>query len=363
MSELGRVKLLLSSAERISREQDIDRLLVMLSDLAREILEADRCSLFLLDRERNELWTKVAHGVKEIRVPADRGVVGWVAQKGESLVVNDAYSDPRFNPEVDRETGYKTMNILAVPLFDKKGNILGVFQSVNKLRGKFSHEDLELFTLLSGYASSAIENSILQARVKEAYKEAIMRLSHAAEYKDPDTYNHIVRVGLYARLIAEKLNLEKELCENIMLAAPMHDIGKIGIPDAILLKRGKLSDWEWEVMKRHTIIGYEILKDSSSELLQMAALVALDHHERWDGRGYPNGKKGEEISLWGRITSIVDVFDALLSKRPYKEPWGLERAVDYMKKLRGRSFDPQLLDIFLGSIDEVMEIRERYRDD
>ncbi|HHJ63913.1 MAG TPA: GAF domain-containing protein, partial [Aquifex aeolicus] len=129
MSEVGRLKLLLSSAERISREQDVDRLLVMLSDLACEVLEVDRCSLFLLDREKGELWTKVAHGVDEIRVPADRGVVGWVAQKGESLIVNDAYADSRFNPEVDRETGYRTRNILAIPLFDKKGNILGVFQA------------------------------------------------------------------------------------------------------------------------------------------------------------------------------------------------------------------------------------------
>jgi len=363
MSELERIRLLLSSAERISREQDIDNLLILLSDLARDVLEVDRCSLFLLDKEENELWTKVAHGVEEIRVPADKGIVGWVAQHGESLVVNDAYSDPRFNPEVDRQTGYRTRNILAIPLFDKKGNVLGVFQAVNKLKGGFKPEDVELFTLLGGYASSAIENSILQAKIKEAYREAIMRLSHAAEYKDPETYNHIVRVGLYAKLMGERLSLEKEACENLMLAAPMHDIGKIGIPDAILLKKGKLSDWEWEVMKKHTIIGYEILKDSASELLQMAALVALDHHEKWDGTGYPYGKRGEEISLWGRITSIADVFDALLSKRPYKEPWSLERTVEYMKDLRGKAFDPQLIDLFFENLDEIVEIREKYKDE
>jgi len=143
----------------------------------------------------------------------------------------------------------------------------------------------------------------------------------------------------------------------------MHDIGKIGIPDAILLKKGKLDDQEWEVMKRHTIIGYEILRDSSSELLQMAALVALDHHERWDGTGYPNRKRGEEISLWGRMTAIADVFDALMSRRPYKEPWSLERTVDYMGGLSGKAFDPQLMEIFLENIEEVMDIRERYRDE
>ncbi len=363
MTELERIRLLLSSAERISREQDVDRLLVMLSDLAREVLEVDRCSLFLYDREREELWTKVAHGVEEIRVPAGSGIVGWVAQKGESLVVNDAYADPRFNKEIDRETGYRTRNILAIPLFDKKGNILGVFQAVNKIRNGFNEDDVELFTLLGGYASSAIENSILQAKIKEAYKEAIMRLSHAAEYKDPETYNHIVRVGLFARLMAEKMGFEKELCDSIMLAAPMHDVGKIGIPDAILLKKGRLNDWEWEIMKKHTIIGYEILKDSSSELLQMAAIVALDHHEKWDGTGYPNGKKGEEISIWGRMTAIADVFDALLSKRPYKDPWPLEKVIDHMTGLKEKQFDPQLIDIFFDNLDEVMRIRDQYRDE
>jgi len=363
MTELERIRLLLSSAEKISREQDVDRLLLMLSNLAREVLEVDRCSLFLYDHEREELWTKVAHGVEEIRVPSKTGIVGWVAQKGESLVVNDAYADPRFNKEVDRETGYRTRNILAIPLFDKKGNILGVFQAVNKLKNGFTEEDVELFTLLGGYASSAIENSILQAKIKEAYKEAIMRLSHAAEYKDPETYNHIVRVGLFARLMAEKMGFEKELCDSIMLAAPMHDVGKIGIPDAILLKKGRLNDWEWEIMKKHTIIGYEILKDSSSELLQMAAIVALDHHEKWDGSGYPNGKKGEEISIWGRMTAIADVFDALLSKRPYKDPWPLEKVIDHMTELKEKQFDPQLIDVFFDNLEEVMEIRERYRDE
>ncbi len=363
MGESERVKILLSSAEKISREQDLDRLLVMLSDLAREVLEVDRCSLFLLDQEKRELWTKVAHGVAEIRVPADAGIVGWVAQNGQSLVVNDAYADPRFNPEVDKKTGYRTRNILAIPLFDKKGKILGVFQAVNKLSDGFVEEDLELFTLLGGYASSALENSILQRKVKEAYKEAIMRLSHAAEYKDPETYNHIVRVGLFAKLMAEKMGYEKEVCDSIMLAAPMHDVGKIGIPDAVLLKKGRLNDWEWEIMKKHTIIGYEILKDSSSELLQMAAIVALDHHEKWDGTGYPNGKKGEEISVWGRMTAIADVFDALLSKRPYKEPWPLDKTIDHMKSLKEKQFDPQLIDIFFDNLDEVMKIRETYRDE
>ncbi len=362
MTDREKLKILLSKAQEINSEQDTDKLLILLSDLARDMIEADRCSLFLLDEEKNELWTKVAHGVDRIRVPSDKGFVGWVATHGEPLIVEDAYKDPRFNPEVDRETGYRTRNVLSVPLFNRKGKVLGVFQAVNKKEGSFSKEDVELLSLLAKFASSAVETSILQTKIKEAYREAIMKLSHAAEYKDPETFNHIVRVGMFAKLMGEALGLDKQVCEDLMLAAPMHDVGKIGIPDAILQKRGKLTEEEWEVMKQHTIIGYNILKSSKSELLQMAALVALDHHEKWDGSGYPYGKKGEEISLWGRITSIADVFDALMSKRPYKDPWPLEKTVDYMKSQREKAFDPEILDLFLENIDKVMEIRERFAD-
>ncbi len=362
MREFAKLRKLLSVAGDVSKERDTDKILVMLSDLSREILEVDRCSIFLLDKEKNELWTKVAHGVDIIRIPADRGIAGYVAKSGETLVIHNAYEDPRFNKEVDKETGYRTRNILAIPLYDKKGNILGVFEAINKKRGNFTQADIELFTLIGAYAASVIESSMLYRKIQEAYKEAVMRLSFAAEYKDPETYNHIVRIGLITKLIAEKAGFKEEECNNVAIASPMHDIGKIGIPDAILTKPGKLNDEEWEVMKRHTIIGYEILKDSESELLQMASFIALEHHERWDGKGYPYGKKGKEINDFSRMTTVADVFDALTSKRPYKEPWPLEKVIDFMKENRCKMFDPDYVDILIENIDTVIDIKEKYRD-
>ncbi|MEN3027715.1 MAG: HD domain-containing phosphohydrolase [Aquificaceae bacterium] len=357
-----KLKKLLSSASIIAKEREAEKLIPVLANLAREILEVDRCSLFLYDRVKGTLYTLVAHGGVRIEVPANAGIVGAAFTSGEPLLIPDAYADPRFNREVDRSTGYRTRNILAIPLIDSKGKVMGVFQAINKLSGAFGQEDVEMLELLATYAGNSLEAGMLYERIKSAYQETVMRLSHAAEYKDPDTYNHIVRIGLMSSLMAQKLGYEEEYCYNLQLAAPMHDIGKIGIPDAILLKKGKLEGEEWEIMKRHTIIGYEILKDSESELLQMAARISLEHHEKWDGTGYPYGKKGKEICIEARITAIADVFDALTSERPYKPAWSVEQAQEYMLNLSGKHFDPELLKLFFDSLEDVMIIKKEYSD-
>ncbi|MCS6999015.1 MAG: HD domain-containing protein [Aquificaceae bacterium] len=357
-----KLKKLLSSASIIAKERESEKLIPTLADLARELLEVDRCSLFLYDKIKDTLYTMVAHGGVRIEVPATAGIVGAAFVSGEPLLIPDAYADPRFNKEVDKTTGYRTRNILAVPLIDSKGKVMGVFQAINKLSGAFGQEDMEMLELLATYASNSLEAGMLYERIKSAYKETVMRLSHAAEYKDPDTYNHIVRIGLISSLMAQKLGFEEEYCYNLQLAAPMHDIGKIGIPDAILLKKGKLEGEEWEIMKRHTIIGYEILKDSENELLQMAARISLEHHEKWDGTGYPYGKKGKDICIEARITAIADVFDALTSERPYKPAWSVEQAQDYMLNLSGKHFDPELLKLFFDNLEEVMIIKREYSD-
>lgn len=357
-----KLKRLLSSAGSIARERNAEKLIPLLTDLAKDLLEVDRCSLFIYDSSKNTLYTMVAHGNVKIEVPATAGVVGAVFASGEPLLIHDAYADPRFNKEVDKATGYVTRNILAVPLTDSRGRVIGVFQAINKLSGTFTLEDMELLQLLATYAGNSIEAGMLYQKIRSAYRETVMRLSHAAEYKDPDTYNHIVRIGLIASLIAQKSGYDEEYCYNLQMAAPMHDIGKIGVPDAILLKKGKLEGEEWEIMKRHTIIGYEILKDSENELLQMAARISLEHHERWDGTGYPYGKRGEEICVEARITSIADVFDALTSERPYKPAWSVEEALDYMRRLSGKHFDPELLEVFFQNLEEVLIIKEKYPD-
>ena len=194
-------------------------------------------------------------------------------------------------------------------------------------------------------------------------RETIFRLSKAAEYRDPETGSHIVRMANYSRLIAQALGLDDEECQLIYEAAPMHDVGKVAIPDLILLKPGKLTVEEFELMKRHALIGHEILRGSSSPKLQAAAIIALAHHERFDGSGYPNGVAGEAISLHGRIVATADVFDALTSERPYKRAWDLDQATAYLREQAGKHFDPRCIDAFFSIWNDIKEIHDRHRDE
>ena len=192
-------------------------------------------------------------------------------------------------------------------------------------------------------------------KLKELSLESICQLSRAAEYKDENTGNHIKRMSHYASAIARKMGMNKQKVESLLYTAPMHDAGKIGIPDYILLKPGKLNDKEWEIMKKHTVIGAKILAGSDVKSIKLAQTIALTHHEKWDGSGYPKGLKGSKIPLVGRIAAIADVFDALTSKRPYRiKPFSLEEAFDYIEKERGRYFDPKVVDAFLAAKDEIL---------
>jgi putative two-component system response regulator len=192
--------------------------------------------------------------------------------------------------------------------------------------------------------------------------EVIRQLGRAAEFKDNETGTHILRMSAYTRIISRNIGLDNVRAELIFLSAPMHDIGKIGTPDYILKKDGALSPEEWEIVKQHPVQGANIIGNHQSALLQTARIVALSHHEKFDGTGYPYKIKGFDIPLAGRIVAIADVFDALTSTRPYKEPWSLERAVEYLVEQKGKHFDPELVDAFLSSLDEIKEIMEQFQD-
>ncbi len=199
-----------------------------------------------------------------------------------------------------------------------------------------------------------VELQDMVRQLKAAEVETIQRLSRAAEFRDRDFGSRIERMVHYCGLLARRTGLSSEIVEQIELASPMHDIGKIGIPDSILFKPGKLSPEEFEVIKRHPDIGYKILADSNSAPLAMGALIAWTHHEKWDGTGYPRGLAGEDIPVEGRIAAIADVLDALLSERVYKPSYPPDQALPIMRQGRGRHFDPMLLDLFLDSWDEVV---------
>ncbi len=208
----------------------------------------------------------------------------------------------------------------------------------------------------------AIEIKRATAELMAREKEMVLRLSKAAEHRDPETGQHLLRMANYSRLIARELNLSEAEQELILEAAPMHDIGKVATPDAVLLKQGKLTDEEFIIMKQHAAVGYSILCDSDSLLLRTAATMALNHHEKFDGTGYPNALKGDNIPLYGRIVAVADVFDALTSARPYKKAWALDDAVQFLKEQSGKHFDPQCLEAFFRVWDEVLKIHARYQD-
>jgi putative two-component system response regulator len=196
--------------------------------------------------------------------------------------------------------------------------------------------------------------------IKKLQVEVIDRLMRAAEFRDQVTGNHIVRIGEYTYLLAKKLGYEEEEAILISMASKMHDIGKVGIPDIVLLKAATLSPEEMRLMRTHTTIGAQILAGSKYYMLQIAEQIAKTHHEHWDGNGYPDGLKGEEIPLAGRITALADVFDALISTRSYKEKWPIEQVRSYIKEQRGRQFDPVVVDAFFASTDEISEVLEKF---
>jgi len=222
--------------------------------------------------------------------------------------------------------------------------------------------DRNLISIFSANVAVAFDNIALNQEMIDTQKEVIFTLGEVIESRSRETGNHVRRVAEMSYVLGLKAGLSEKEAELLRLASPMHDVGKVGIPDAILLKKGALTPEEYEIIKQHTEIGHHILKNSHRELLQASVIAARQHHEHWDGNGYPQGLKGEQIHLFGRITSVVDVFDALLHKRVYKSAWQLDEILAYFRRKRGTQFDPRIVDLFLENIDEFISIKSAYPD-
>lgn len=258
----------------------------------------------------------------------------------------------------DESIRYQALDCGATDFITKP---LDVYECSARCRNLLS---LSLHHKLQKNRSDTLEKAVSEATQQILLREyeTLFRLAKAGEYRDTETGNHVLRMAKYSRLIAEGLGLDNEHCHLIEMAAPMHDIGKIGIPDHILLKPGRLSADEYEVMKKHPSIGYEILQDSSSKFIRLGAKIALGHHEKFDGSGYPQALKGDEIPLEARIVAIADVFDALTSVRPYKDAWTNENAMEFLVANRGSHFDPRCLDVFIEKFNAVVLIQQQLRD-
>ncbi|WP_372635879.1 HD domain-containing phosphohydrolase [Cohnella sp.] len=359
------LKIIFHYTAKIASERQLNAVLVHMADMGRELILSDRCTVWLIDEESKQLYTTVAHGVDEIRVPYGTGFVGSSIVSGEPIIIEDAYSDPRHHSENDRKTGYRTKSIITVPFRNNDGNIIGAYQAVNKLTeiDHFTPRDLELLSLAASYAGKSLESVMLHQEIFDTQREIISKMGEVGEIRSRETANHVKRVAEYSYVLAIALGLSPAEAELLRTASPMHDIGKVAIPDAILNKPGKLTPEEFETIKSHTDIGYRLLLGSKRELLRAAAIVAGQHHEKWDGSGYPDGRQGEDIHIFGRITAVADVFDALSAERVYKKPWPMDRIESFFREERGRHFDPRLVDAFFAHLPQLLAIRERLADE
>ncbi|MDE2039360.1 MAG: GAF domain-containing protein [Elusimicrobia bacterium] len=360
--ELEKRQTLLSRFGRlVAAESRLDGLLTIIAEEVRHILAADRCSVFLVDPYKGELWTKVSVGANEkvLRIPMGQGIAGFVAKTGSAVNIRDAYRDTRFTQDLDRVTGYQTRSVLAVPLRGRDGKAVGVFEVLNKGKGAFTDEDEGLLRILATMAASFIENASLYEDLRRSHLETIYRMALVAEFRDQkDTGRHLRRMSRFSGILARSLGMSYQEAEDIRYASPLHDVGKVAIPDSILRKPGKLTAEEYEEMKRHTIYGSQMLSNAESRLLRLAGKIAIAHHEHFDGSGYPYHLKGEAIPIEARIVSVADVFDALVSKRVYKGAWTVEDALKYIRNEEGKLFDPRVSDCLGKSFDEVLAAME-----
>jgi HD-GYP domain-containing protein (c-di-GMP phosphodiesterase class II) len=272
----------------------------------------------------------------------------------------------RYNPAWDERAEYISQSMMVIPMLNRDDEVVGVLQLINALRDgrvvPFLPEYEKFASSLASQAAVAIENAELTEDLKQAHLDTLFRLGVAAEYRDKETANHIKRMSRYCALIAEGLGWPAEDVNGMLWSSLMHDVGKLGIPDALLQKPGRLTAEERRIMEYHTVIGGNILKGSKAPVLKQSRVVALTHHEKFDGTGYPRGLRGEEIPIEGRITLLADVFDALSSKRIYKEALVEEEVLCILGEGQGSFFDPKILNIFFRRLDAVREIRDRYVD-
>jgi len=408
ISEKEKLDALAALGVDLSRVQDLDIMMERILTEARRFVNADAGSIYIREKDllhfaytQNEtLHQRLADGEKLIystfHMPInEESIAGYVAATGKPLNLPDVYAiDPtcpyHFSKEFDEKTRYTTRSVLAVPLKHHNDEIIGVLQIINaedeaKNIIAFSQNDEKMMLHFASIAAVALERAQMTRAI-------LLRMIRMAEMRDPkETGAHVNRVGGYAVELYEKWAKRRNLRQKevdkhrdtLRMAAMLHDVGKIAISDIILKKPGRFNPEEYEIMRQHTVLGAQLFSDRQSDFDEAAAQVALNHHERWDGEGYPGhvdiqtgkalkgyakqggrpvGKKAEEIPLYGRIVALADVYDALSSARVYKEAWDESEVLDKIESETGRHFDPELVEIFFSSLDFLRTVQQRYRD-
>lgn len=349
--KINRLETLINTSMVFSSILDLGELLNIVMTKAEEVMEAEASSVFLIDKSKKELYFITARGekgkeAKEIRVPMGKGIVGWVAEHGRPLLVPDVTKDSRWFKGVDKKTKFVTRSIIAVPLISK-GKIIGVSEVLNKKGNRnFNENDLELFEALGNQIAIAIENASLYTELDELFLSSIRAIVEAIDAKDPYTKGHSSRVVEYSLLVGEALaDISKDELKQLEVSATLHDVGKIGVPDRILGKTGKLTPVEYAYMQRHSEFGSAII-EPIAKLRELIPNI-MHHHEHFDGKGYPDGLKGERIPLFARIICIADSFDAMTTDRPYRKKRSIQKALLELERRSGTQFDPKLTKIFI----------------
>jgi putative nucleotidyltransferase with HDIG domain len=338
---------LLTLINKVNSSLDVETVLNYAMATAEEALKAEASAIFEVDADKGDLFFRLARGakaaqVKTMRLKMGEGVAGWVAQTGQAVIVPQTEADPRFDPDLDARSGFHTRSLVSVPL-KHQDRLLGVIQVLNKRPPlEFNQEDLELLTLLAQRIATALANAQAYTRLAQVSQQVIKTLSSTVELRDPYTAGHQRRVAQIAVAIAQEMGLDENKQELIRIGCILHDIGKIVVPAEILSKPGKINPLEKELVKSHSRVGYELLKeiDFPKEITD----IVVQHHERLDGSGYPNGLRGEEISLEARIIAVADIMEAMTFHRPYRPALGVEKALEEISRERGKLLDAEVVD-------------------
>lgn len=368
LSEKEILATIFNTTLKISKELNFENTLNTLAEMVQTMLVAERCTLWIANYETQKLWTKVAQGMpNQVEIAMNSGIVGSTITHARAQIINNPYAHPDFNKDIDAITGFTTKSIITMPIYDsQKDKIIGVYQALNKQSNvdyAFSNADLKYLQLAATFTGQVYESMMLNKELEETQREIIYTLASVCESRSKETGNHVKRVAQYSRLFAKALGLSDAEVSNIELGSTTHDIGKVAIPDAILNKPGKYTPAEKILMNKHAAIGYEMLRHSNRPILKTAAIIAHEHHEKYNGTGYPRGLVGENIHIAARIVAIADVFDALGSERVYKKAWELERIYDLLRRESGKHFDPKLIDLFFANIDQFLAVRAKYQED
>lgn len=362
-----RLEQLVGMMAQIGSSLDRDEILRLIIHSARILLDAEACSLFLLDDESGDLVLTLSsqrdeqYSLENQHIPYGKGIIGNVVETGETVNVANTDQDDRFYRQFDDSSGFVTRSILAVPLkarIIQLGNeqgatperIIGGLEAINKASGPFTDEDARMLQMLTGQAATVHEIASLYAEANELFLGVIKSLTAAIDAKDPYTVGHSQRVSDFSIEIARQLDLPADVIRKVRTGSLFHDVGKIGIPDNVLGKPGKLTEDEYRQIKQHPAIGARILGQVTQMRGELPAME--EHHERLDGSGYPNGLKEQEISLIGKIVAVADVFDAMTSDRPYRRPMPVDEVLTYLQARVGSEFDGRCVEALCRAVTE-----------